>query len=44
MRETGDCLDIDGVVGFEPVGLNDLVPLDKFPHFLSGELFRRVNR
>ena len=44
MREAGDRLDVDGVVGFEPVGLDDLVPLDKFPHFLSGELFRRVNR
>jgi len=43
MRETGDRLDVDGVVGFEPVGLDDLVPLDKFPHFLSGELFRRVD-
>lgn len=43
MREAGDCLDIDGVVGFEPVGLNDLIPLDKFPHFLSCELFRGID-
>ena len=43
MRGTGDSLDIDGVVGFEPVGLDNLVPLDEFPHLLSGELFRRIH-
>ena len=36
-------LDVDGVVGFEPVGLDNLVPLDEFPHLLSGELFRRIH-
>ena len=35
-------LDVDGVVGLEAGGGDDLVPLDQLPHLLRGQLLGRV--